>query len=382
MNAAIKSPDVRDLARESLPAGVFPPGAPEFRVFFNPQTHGDILKHGSEDTSVEICGVLVGKIEKDGQGPFVSITNSIRGEAAESKFAEVTFTHQSWNKINAEMDSKYQNLRIVGWYHTHPSFGIFLSDRDRFIQEHFFNGPGQIAHVVDPVQKIEGVFTWQNGRPELCSAYWVGNETKSAPPPSSATGMAFGPATVGAPEANSSPAPPESGRDMLWWAIALLTFMLGFLLANFMATRLNDWEKLSLARAHVKSFLIWKVVKPDLDTNLSLLSTELGKTTKAAQQLASEHLKLTAEKDRETVKKHWDDVLHNLEVIDEAQRTMIQVYGLTGLEKQMVLRELAEIDARERELLKREEQKAAETKEDAQPKKSSNSEGSGSAGTR
>ena len=100
---------------------------------------------------------------------------SIRGEGAQTRFAEVTFTHETWAKINSEMDNKFSKLSIVGWYHTHPDFGIFLSDRDRFIHEHFFTGPGQIAHVIDPIRKTEGVFIWRDAKPSPCEHYWVGD---------------------------------------------------------------------------------------------------------------------------------------------------------------------------------------------------------------
>ena len=108
------------------------------------------------------------------------MVESIRGEGAETKFAEVTFTHQTWAKINAEMDTKFADMKIVGWYHTHPDFGIFLSDRDRFIQEHFFSGPGQVAHVIDPVRQIEGVFVWRDGKPALAEHFWVGDRILTA----------------------------------------------------------------------------------------------------------------------------------------------------------------------------------------------------------
>ena len=69
------------------------------------------------------------------------------------------------------MDTKFTDRDIVGWYHSHPNFGIFLSDRDCFIQDHFFNGPGQIAYVVDPVNGVEGVFAWRNGQGQALSAF-------------------------------------------------------------------------------------------------------------------------------------------------------------------------------------------------------------------
>jgi proteasome lid subunit RPN8/RPN11 len=108
-------------------------------------------------TSVEVCGVLVGRWGKDADGPFVTVSASIPGNAAESKFAEVTFTHETWAKINEEMDRNHPDLIIVGWSHTHPDFGVFLSDHDVFIQQHFFSEAGHIAHVINPIRLASGV---------------------------------------------------------------------------------------------------------------------------------------------------------------------------------------------------------------------------------
>lgn len=104
------------------------------------------------------------------------VAASIRGEGMTSKSAEVTFTHETWAEINRRMDRDFADERIVGWYHSHPDFGIFLSDRDLFIHEHFFPAPGQIAVVIDPVRDEEGVFVWQEGTLGRTKTYWVGAE--------------------------------------------------------------------------------------------------------------------------------------------------------------------------------------------------------------
>lgn len=172
--------DVRDLANEELPVGKFPvdPRA-DFRLYIAPEVRRGIEEHAKADVSVEICGVLVGNWGTDGNGPFAAVTNYIPCQNAASKFAEVTFTHESWALINKEMDSKYADARIIGWYHSHPDFGIFLSDRDAFIQEHFFSGPGQVAYVIDPVRELEGVFAWRNGKPTPLAHYWIGNTVRT-----------------------------------------------------------------------------------------------------------------------------------------------------------------------------------------------------------
>lgn len=171
--------DISQLRRDGLAERSFPGGRnQEFRVFFAPEAHRQAHRHAEEDTSVEICGVLVGQWGADADGPFVAVDAVIRGQAAASKNVEVTFTHETWNRINHEMDSRFADRRIVGWYHTHPDFGIFLSSRDQFIQEHFFYDPGQIAHVIDPIRRIEGVFIWRNGSPSPIAHYWVGDQLR------------------------------------------------------------------------------------------------------------------------------------------------------------------------------------------------------------
>src|SRR5437899_3243804 len=98
-------PDVRQLGEQTLPGGTFPGGKKSpFRIYFEPSVHKEIWKHCNENTTVEVCGVLVGQWAKDFDGPYVHVRELIRGEAAASKFAEVTFTHETWAKINHEMD--------------------------------------------------------------------------------------------------------------------------------------------------------------------------------------------------------------------------------------------------------------------------------------
>ena len=55
--------------------------------------------------------------------------------------AQVTFKAETWQKIQASWIAIIPTARIVGWYHTHPGFGIFLSGMDLFIQDNFLQSP-------------------------------------------------------------------------------------------------------------------------------------------------------------------------------------------------------------------------------------------------
>jgi len=49
---------------------------------------------------------------------------------------------------------------MVGWYHTHPDWGVFLSGMDMFICDNFFNKKLDIALVIDPCRGDRGMFMW------------------------------------------------------------------------------------------------------------------------------------------------------------------------------------------------------------------------------
>lgn len=66
---------------------------------------------------------------------------------------------------------------IVGWIHTHPDFGIFLSEYDKFIHQNFFNEDYQVAYVVDPIQKIEGFYFWIDEKIEKCKGFYIYDKT-------------------------------------------------------------------------------------------------------------------------------------------------------------------------------------------------------------
>ena len=172
--------DVTQVKELEIPWGTFPASYPssDFRVYVRPEAHDHMLQHSQTNTSIELCGMLIGEVLKDDFGPFVIVDEMVEGEHADGSSAGVTFTQDTWAHIFRELDVNHPGKRIIGWYHTHPVFGIFLSSMDTFIHGNFFNLPWQIAYVVDPLARTEGIFEWRNGRTAPSAPYWVGDVPK------------------------------------------------------------------------------------------------------------------------------------------------------------------------------------------------------------
>jgi len=121
------------------------------RVAMTRDALGNVTYHARESLDAEICGVLVGDVFEDDKGIYVYVENAIAGTAARTGATHVTFTHDTWTQIHQHLEHDFPGRRIVGWYHSHPGFGVEFSEMDLFIQRNFFPAPYQVALVTDPL---------------------------------------------------------------------------------------------------------------------------------------------------------------------------------------------------------------------------------------
>ena len=152
----------------------------KLRVAMERGAYAELIAHAKASLEAEVCGVLAGNLCEDDEGLFINVEAIIRGTAATEGGTHVTFTQATWNAIHKTLERGYPKLKIVGWYHTHPGFGVEFSEMDLFIQRNFFSSPTQLALVTDPlsgavaicVNAAEGIQYldrfWVDGREQQC----------------------------------------------------------------------------------------------------------------------------------------------------------------------------------------------------------------------
>ena len=186
--------------RDSAPKPRTFPGPPDanaaLRVHFSRRAYADLTAHAKESLDAEICGVLVGEVCEDEHGPFVDVRAVIRGNAAREARAHVTFTHETWNQIHTALDRDYPDFNIVGWYHTHPGFGVEFSAMDRFIQQNFFSAKTQVAFLTDPLGGDTSLCFNGDGGIEYVSRFWVDGREHQAKVPGASDAVSSGGAVV------------------------------------------------------------------------------------------------------------------------------------------------------------------------------------------
>ena len=159
-----------------LPQNIVPVGERVFddkNIYIHQKVYAEIHKFAANKTENEHGGILVGRILNEMGKENTIIEGFIEAKYNAATPTTLTFTHETWDYFHSEMDRKYKDKKIVGWIHTHPNFGIFLSENDRFIQQNFFTDANQVAYVVDPIQNDEGFFFWVNEKLERCPGFYL-----------------------------------------------------------------------------------------------------------------------------------------------------------------------------------------------------------------
>lgn len=137
-------------------------------VTFQPGTLQQVLEQARKQSSEEVAGIMLGNVYSDGRRFLVEVEQALEAHYTNAGSSFVTFTEQTW--LDLLQQRRATSLSVVGWYHSHPSFGIFLSQSDRFIQQHFFrNRLWYIALVVDPTTSDWGVFAWEADSIQRCT---------------------------------------------------------------------------------------------------------------------------------------------------------------------------------------------------------------------
>ena len=235
-----------------VPCGV--PSADDLPIFVDLDALRDMEAHAMSDARVELGGVLLGGQYEDDQSlPYVVIADTLRAQHYESTPGSFKFTHETWAEFTRQRAELPADMQIVGWYHTHPNWGVFLSELDRFICEHFFGRPVDVALVIDPCQGDRGFFQWAGPAPDRtrrtggfyvfasrhravelsCFANYLENRLMSSNHPRT-EGFPFS----GVPY--PVPSPPYADPRTAWHGTAVL----GILFIQFLLLALSVWKTL------------------------------------------------------------------------------------------------------------------------------------------
>ena len=109
--------------------------------------HTYLYQYSRSSVNGEKLAVLMGQsIVINGQNT-IFISGVIQARFTEKIKGVETITNQSWKYISEDMEKYFPNLSVVGWMHSRPSFGAFVTSMDEEYHKKLFSDPNQVLFV-------------------------------------------------------------------------------------------------------------------------------------------------------------------------------------------------------------------------------------------
>jgi proteasome lid subunit RPN8/RPN11 len=133
---------------------------PLVKVFLSQSAYCRISLHSTSEMDDEVGGALLGLwcLDRDSGEQFVVVQHMLPARHTRQGSVYLTFTQDTIVQFHEELENHHSGKKIVGWYHTHPRMGIFLSHYDTWLHSNFFPEPWQVALVVEPHASLAGFF--------------------------------------------------------------------------------------------------------------------------------------------------------------------------------------------------------------------------------
>jgi proteasome lid subunit RPN8/RPN11 len=100
------------------------------------------------EKKLEAMGLLAGRVYNYNKKDYVVVEEYLTGVLKASSVS-VKFNENTLGSISGRVGNRI----IVGWVHSHPGYGCFMSSTDIKTQKSYFSKPFNIAGVFDPTKK-------------------------------------------------------------------------------------------------------------------------------------------------------------------------------------------------------------------------------------
>jgi 26S proteasome regulatory subunit N11 len=127
-----------------------------FNVYIKEGVLKRILEHCRTGGELEVFGYLVGEIFNWKNQLYIVIEDELfikeSGDSQKYTIKQLEGFSGKFQQMLKEIRRKKDNFLILGWWHSHPDYGCFLSKTDTTTTNYFFSEPYHVALVCDHIR--------------------------------------------------------------------------------------------------------------------------------------------------------------------------------------------------------------------------------------
>lgn len=144
----------QDIARRDAP----------FQVYIVKEAYDKAWRHVGQSRHTECGGILVGHPFRtsDQEITFIVIVDIIPQDSDNRSVGHFTVSPTEISEARVTLEQT--GYLAVGWYHSHPGHGVFLSEQDMTIVRSIYDSHWHVAWVMDPFREEAAFFKGAEGK--------------------------------------------------------------------------------------------------------------------------------------------------------------------------------------------------------------------------
>ena len=150
------------------------------KIYMEDYVYTYLYQYAKSWSAQEKLAALVGRHKVIDGKDVVIISGAIQGKYSKPIKGVESFTNETWEYINSQMEIYFKDLEIIGWMHTQPGFGAFLMSRDEIFHKEHFKQKWNVLFVVDPIEKLDTFFIYnENNSIGAAKGYFIYYDNKN-----------------------------------------------------------------------------------------------------------------------------------------------------------------------------------------------------------
>ena len=143
------------------------------KIYLEDYVYTYLYKYAKFYRGEERSAALIGTFTEDLDGKCAIINGAVQIpidiEGADGEFLSEVHLQE----IEKQREKYFPDSVLMGWMHTQPGYGIFLTTQDMLIQKKFFKEAYQGLMIIDPIENADAFFAWEDGEIKSARGYYI-----------------------------------------------------------------------------------------------------------------------------------------------------------------------------------------------------------------
>jgi len=140
------------------------PESGKLRIYVEDYVFTFIHQFTQSSSAREKLGILVGRYIESETEPTLFISGAIESKHTVQSPGGVEFSQNSTDYHTEMLDKYFPGLGIVGWVHSQPGYGTYLSNKNYSYHRENFIEPHQVFFVTDPAQRMDAFYLYNEDK--------------------------------------------------------------------------------------------------------------------------------------------------------------------------------------------------------------------------